>query len=72
MKQKKLKASSKVDGQICLPGSKSITNRVLLMAALSNGETLIQNYLASGDTKQMLNAFKKLNVDYKILKRFNS
>ncbi len=69
MKQKKLKASSKVDGQICLPGSKSITNRVLLMAALSNGETLIQNYLASDDTKQMLNAFKKLNVNYKILKK---
>ena len=67
MKQKKISASLKANGQIYLPGSKSITNRVLLMSALSNGETLIQNYLASDDTKQMLNAFKKLNVKYKVI-----
>ena len=69
MKQKKLSASLKANGQIYLPGSKSITNRVLLMSALSNGETLIQNYLASDDTKQMLNAFKKLNVKYKVIEK---
>lgn len=69
MKQKKLTASLKANGKIYLPGSKSITNRVLLMSALSNGKTLIQNYLASDDTQQMLNAFKKLNVKYKVIEK---
>ncbi len=69
MKQKKLTASLKANGQIYLPGSKSITNRVLLMSALSNDETLIENYLDSDDTQQMLNALKKLKVKYKIIKK---
>ena len=69
MKQKKLTASLKTNGKIYLPGSKSITNRVLLMSALSNSETLIENYLNSDDTQQMLNALKKLKVNYKIIKK---
>ena len=63
MKQKKLKASSLANGKIYLPGSKSITNRVLLMSALSDGDTLIQNYLDSDDTQQMLNALKVLKIE---------
>ena len=68
MKQKKLIASQSANGKIYLPGSKSITNRVLLMSALSDGETLIENYLDSDDTQQMLNALKSLNVKYKLVK----
>ena len=68
MKQKKLIASQSANGKIYLPGSKSITNRVLLMSALSDGETLIENYLDSDDTQQMLNALKSLNVKYKLIK----
>ena len=67
MKQKKLNASSKANGKIYLPGSKSITNRVLLMAALADGETLIQNYLDSDDTQEMLKALKTLKIHYKII-----
>jgi 3-phosphoshikimate 1-carboxyvinyltransferase len=67
MEQKKLTASKSANGKIFLPGSKSITNRVLLMSALSNGETLVENYLNSDDTQQMLNALKNLKVQYKVV-----
>jgi len=45
-------------GEVALPGSKSISNRVLLLAALSSGKTLIQGLLASDDTAVMLSALK--------------
>jgi 3-phosphoshikimate 1-carboxyvinyltransferase len=45
-------------GEVTLPGSKSISNRVLLLAALSKGETLVQGLLASDDTSVMLGALK--------------
>jgi len=68
VKQIKLIASQNANGKIFLPGSKSITNRVLLMSALSDGETLIENYLDSDDTQQMLNALKNLKVLYEVVK----
>jgi 3-phosphoshikimate 1-carboxyvinyltransferase len=68
VKQKKLFASLTAKGKVFLPGSKSITNRVLLMSALSEGQTLIQNYLDSDDTQIMLNALKKLKIEYIIVK----
>lgn len=49
-------------GTVSLPGSKSISNRVLLLAALANGETEIQNLLESDDTGYMLDALGKLGV----------
>tara|TARA_B110000014_G_C20113576_1_gene587375 strand:- start:504 stop:1781 length:1278 start_codon:yes stop_codon:yes gene_type:complete len=69
VKQKKLNASSLANGKIYLPGSKSITNRVLLMSALSDGDTLIQNYLDSDDTQQMLNALKVLKIEFDIIQK---
>ncbi len=47
-------------GTVRLPGSKSISNRVLLMAALSHGQTTIHDLLASDDTAVMLTAIKQL------------
>ena len=43
-------------GTVRLPGSKSISNRVLLMAAQSHGQTTIHDLLASDDTAVMLTA----------------
>ena len=57
-----LKASKQVHGCIKLPGSKSITNRVLLMAALGTGVTKLIDPLRSEDTDQMINALIKLGV----------
>ena len=47
-------------GKVRLPGSKSISNRVLLLAALSQGKTTIHDVLASDDTAVMLTALKQL------------
>ncbi|MES1195454.1 MAG: 3-phosphoshikimate 1-carboxyvinyltransferase [Steroidobacter sp.] len=49
-------------GVVRLPGSKSISNRVLLLASLSQGTTEIRELLASDDTDRMLDALKMLGV----------
>ena len=50
-------------GSIQLPGSKSISNRILLLAALAEGVTEIHGLLDSDDTRVMLAALTKLGVD---------
>ncbi len=47
-------------GTVQLPGSKSISNRLLLLAALSAGRTLIHDLLDSDDTRVMLTALQQL------------
>jgi len=47
-------------GSVRLPGSKSISNRVLLLAALSHGQTTVHDLLASDDTAVMLAALRQL------------
>jgi 3-phosphoshikimate 1-carboxyvinyltransferase len=49
-------------GTVRLPGSKSISNRVLLLAALAEGDTEVRDLLASDDTERMLDALKMLGV----------
>lgn len=61
--QKKLKAIQSVSGQVSLPGSKSITNRILLLSAIADGETMIKHPLQSDDTHHMIEALKILQVD---------
>ena len=43
-----------------MPGSKSISNRVLLLAALSHGTTTVHDLLASDDTRVMLDALRQI------------
>ena len=49
-------------GTITLPGSKSISNRVLLLAALAEGVTEVRDLLKSDDTDRMLDALGILGV----------
>lgn len=49
-------------GTMALPGSKSISNRVLLVAALAQGTTTLKGLLDSDDTRVMLAALKQLGV----------
>ena len=49
-------------GTVRLPGSKSISNRTLLLAALAEGTTEIRDLLDSDDTRHMLDALGKLGV----------
>ena len=53
---------AKIAGRIALPGSKSITNRVLLIAALAQGSSQISGALKSDDTKYMARALGQLGV----------
>jgi 3-phosphoshikimate 1-carboxyvinyltransferase len=57
-----LQPASHVEGTVRLPGSKSISNRTLLLAALAGGTTKILELLASDDTHVMLMALQKLGV----------
>ncbi len=53
-----------VNGTVNLPGSKSLSNRALLLAALANGVTTIHNLLDSDDIRHMLDALKALGIEY--------
>ncbi|XBC40547.1 MAG: 3-phosphoshikimate 1-carboxyvinyltransferase [Buchnera aphidicola (Nurudea yanoniella)] len=59
---------SLVDGTVQLPGSKSISNRVLLLSSMSDGITNIHNLLFSDDTKYMLNALKIFGINFVLSK----
>jgi len=52
-----------VKGSVTVPGSKSITNRALIIAALADGETLLENCLFSEDTEIMVKALQDLGFD---------
>ncbi|MSP86988.1 MAG: 3-phosphoshikimate 1-carboxyvinyltransferase [Methylotenera sp.] len=62
MEQLSLPASHQAQGNIALPGSKSISNRTLLLAALATGTTEIRDLLASDDTARMLESLEKLGI----------
>ncbi|GAA5188022.1 3-phosphoshikimate 1-carboxyvinyltransferase [Ferrimonas gelatinilytica] len=64
MKQITLDPIASVSGEIYLPGSKSISNRALLLAALAEGETTLTNLLDSDDIRHMLDALERLGVEY--------
>jgi 3-phosphoshikimate 1-carboxyvinyltransferase len=50
-------------GTVTLPGSKSISNRTLLLAALAEGETTLTGVLDADDTQRMIEALRALGVD---------
>ncbi|MCC6161127.1 MAG: 3-phosphoshikimate 1-carboxyvinyltransferase [Nitrosomonas sp.] len=52
----------RAQGSVCLPGSKSISNRILLLSALAKGTTTVSSLLESDDTERMLNALQQLGV----------
>lgn len=60
-----LKPVDNVSGTVVLPGSKSISNRTLLLSALADGKTKICDLLASDDTSVMLDSLRKLGIDWK-------
>ncbi len=57
-----LKPVARIAGEIDLPGSKSISNRALLLAALAEGETRLSNLLASDDVRRMKEALVALGI----------
>jgi 3-phosphoshikimate 1-carboxyvinyltransferase len=51
-----------ITGEVVLPGSKSISNRVLLLAALAKGSTRLHRLLKSDDTEVMIQSLQRLGV----------
>jgi 3-phosphoshikimate 1-carboxyvinyltransferase len=63
MEKLHLKSATHVNGKMQLPGSKSISNRTLLLAALASGTTEIKGLLISDDTDRMLEALTSLGIN---------
>ena len=66
MEQLTLDPIAKVSGEVNVPGSKSLSNRALLLAAFAEGETELTNLLDSEDIEHMLNALTKLGINYRL------
>ena len=61
-----LEPIKRVRGTVRLPGSKSISNRTLLLAALARGVTIVRDVLDSDDTRHMLAALRALGVQVEV------
>ena len=59
-----LEPIKKIEGTVTLPGSKSMSNRILLLAALAKGKTKVLNLLDSDDIRFMVDALKQLGLDF--------
>jgi 3-phosphoshikimate 1-carboxyvinyltransferase len=55
-------AAKTLDAEVVIPGSKSLTNRALVAAALADGTSLIDNLLLAEDTRLMLRALEVLGL----------
>ena len=58
-----LQPVKRMEGTVKLPGSKSLSNRFLLLAALAEGTTVVDNLLDSDDVRYMLGALETLGVE---------
>jgi len=65
MQKARITPSEIVPKEIYIPGSKSFTNRALLIASLANGKTTLYNPLFCDDTIHMINALQGLGIDIK-------
>src|SRR3954451_12065164 len=57
------RASHPVDAVVSLPGSKSLTNRALVLAAIADGPSVVRRALRSRDTTLMAQALTSLGAD---------
>ncbi len=58
--------SEALKGKITMPGDKSISHRAILLTALANGKSRIQNILVAGVTEKMLSALTELGVVWQL------
>uniref|UniRef100_A0A7S0X827 3-phosphoshikimate 1-carboxyvinyltransferase n=1 Tax=Mantoniella antarctica TaxID=81844 RepID=A0A7S0X827_9CHLO len=61
--QLKLEPIKKIDGTVVLPGSKSMSNRILLLSALAKGKTKVLNLLDSDDIRYMVDTLTQLGLE---------
>ncbi len=58
-----IKPVDKLNATVMVPGSKSYTNRALMMASLATGESVIKNALLSEDTRIMISCLGEIGID---------
>jgi 3-phosphoshikimate 1-carboxyvinyltransferase len=63
MKTLRLEPLDHLAGEVTVPGSKSVSNRALLLAALADGTTRLHNLLRSEDTAHMIAALQTLGIE---------
>jgi 3-phosphoshikimate 1-carboxyvinyltransferase len=66
------KISDNPDICVTVPGSKSITNRALLLGALAKGKTILRNVLFSEDSRAFIDSLMSLGFDLKVLENENT
>jgi 3-phosphoshikimate 1-carboxyvinyltransferase len=57
-----IKPAAHVSGRIRPPGSKSITNRAMVVAALAEGQSILRGALDSEDTRVMIESWRRLGI----------
>ncbi len=62
----KVKKAQNFNIEVDIPGSKSVTNRALILAALAQGEVVLKNVLFSDDTEYMVAALQKLGSEVEV------
>ncbi len=62
----KVKRAQNFNIEVDIPGSKSVTNRALILAALAEGEVVLKNVLFSDDTEYMVAALQKLGNEVEV------
>ncbi|MCF6514605.1 3-phosphoshikimate 1-carboxyvinyltransferase [Lactobacillus sp. S2-2] len=55
--------NSGLNGELLIPGDKSISHRSIMLGSIANGETTIKNFLMSDDCISTINAFKDMGVE---------
>jgi len=61
-KELTIKPGHPLQGRVVLPGDKSLSHRALLFAAMADGESVVDHFLASGVTRVMVNALGQMGV----------
>lgn len=54
--------ASRLTGEICLPGDKSISHRAVMLGSIASGETRISNFASSADCRSTIECFRRLGV----------
>jgi len=60
-----VRPASRIDGDIVMPGDKSISHRFAMIGSLATGETTIRNFASSGDSHSTLDCLSKLGVRFR-------
>ncbi|MBT8506588.1 3-phosphoshikimate 1-carboxyvinyltransferase [Coxiella-like endosymbiont of Rhipicephalus sanguineus] len=64
-------ASNNLNGEICVPGDKSISHRVVILSAISEGRTQVNGFLMGADNLATISAFQKMGVTIEVIENEN-